>query len=383
MRDLSYVAVIGDSPEKVKEYFYQYLISMGDPLTSPSWSLYSIVKHMKKILKYKDDAHKLYIDSGGYQIIVGYVERNRVKEFIDAYHFCLNKFANDIDYIFSLDVNEPGKMTEEELYKFNHYSIKKSILTLERIPQLQNKQIFVWQTRNPIVYKVWNQIYAELNPGNVYKRWAFGGLVGFKTQARANFSPFVPSFLDFMVKKEHDNLTVEHVHFLGQSSMLAILTAALLQHIFDIPKVTLDSSELVRHTPLEQKLPIFCFEEDGTCEWLTKIEDLDIPDEEKKYILQTGRMTDSDVFIRTMAKHIHSLITFADTFIDEIYKDILSMTKDKFLTKWQVLGKGRFYDEFLKNIELIHEWLPLIEKRDVRGSATKYTNEILTQYASY
>jgi hypothetical protein len=343
-----------------------------------------MTKHAKRILKNKLPGKKLYVDSGGFQIIQDYVKNHRINEMIDSYHFIMEKYASQIDYIFGLDVNKPGKMSEKELYDYNKYSIEQSIKSLTKYPELQDKQLFIWQTRNPFGYKVWNQLYEELPIKDIYKRWSFGGLVGFKRQSGAAFSPFVPAFMDLMVKRTRDNLTIEHIHFLGQSSMLAVFTAALLQHRYNIPQITLDSSELVRHTSLDQKLPLFyCNEE--CAKWISDISDLEflIGKTEVDHIIKNKRMSDNAVFLKLMSIHVKSLFDYADNHIEEISDDIHKLDEDSFLKKWPLLKKGRFYKEFKTNHNIIDDWDPLVQSGDVEASQKKYLEEILPQYKSY
>ena len=101
---MKYVAVMGDAKinltsEIVFHYFDNYLASIGEPTTSKAWTLFQLNKHFKKIIKGSKEIKKVYgqnkklfIDSGGFQIIVGYINQNRVNEYIDSYHFLLKKY---------------------------------------------------------------------------------------------------------------------------------------------------------------------------------------------------------------------------------------------------------------------------------------------------
>ena len=386
---IEYVAVTGGAHPVALSKFKNYLVSIGNPTTARSWTLESIVKHVKKVLK---DYHnvcelehckdvKLYFDSGGYQIITNDIKKSRYEEFIHAYHYVLNRFCNEYSYIFTLDVNWPGRLSAEELYQYNIKSITESLKTIEKKPIIADKQLFVWQTRNPFVYDTWNKIYDELkNELKIYNRWAFGGLVGFKAASGAKFLPFVPSFLDFMVKAKRDNLKVEHVHFLGQSSFLAIVTAAILQHIFKIKKITLDSSELVRASKIEQKFPLFI-----KGDWINEIELLEhvLEPSEFKHLIETGRMANGDVFIKVVSEHIKEIVDFVNDNAGTIWSDFLEKSEASFLDKWPQFKKGRLYQEFKNSLDLINEWMPLIEAGDIELSRKKYKEEILSQYKSF
>ena len=386
---VEYVAVTGNAHPVALSKFKNYLVSVGEPTNTKNWTLESVVKHTKNILKEfqkvcelehcKDT--NLYLDSGGYQIITNAIKKSRYEEFIHTYHYIFKKFKNDYTYIFSLDINRPGKLRVDELYDLNFKSIKESLNTIKQNPELGDKQLFVWQTRNPFVYHTWNKIYDELQDEmKAYSRWSFGGLVGFKAVSRANFLPFIPSFLDFMVKVKRDNLTVKHVHFLGQSSFLAIVTAAVLRHVFQIEKITLDSSELVRPSKIEQKLPLFIGNE-----WVSEINKLEpvIESSEFEHLVKTGMMHNSNTFIKIMSEHINEIVKFANANAEEIWEDCNNLDEEQFLSKWSQFNKGRLYQEFINGIQIINDWMPLIEAADVETSRKKYREEILSQYRSF
>ena len=280
-----------------------------------------------------------------------------------------------------MDINRPGKLDADELYNFNLKSITESMKTIQHFPEIADKQLFVWQTRNPFVYDTWNRIYDELDTDmKIYNRWSFGGLVGFKKASNAKFLPLIPSFLDFMTKVNRDQLSVDHVHFLGQSSFLAIITAEILRHIFKIDKMTLDSSELVRASKLDQKLPLFI-----NNKWIRNVEKLEpvLNDEEFEHLIKTGRMHNSNVFIKVMSEHINEIVKFSNNNATEIWKDYNKLDENIFLKKWPQFSRGRLYQEFRNGMDLINEWMPLIDSRNVDASRKKYKEEILANYKSY
>ena len=386
---IEYVAVTGSAHPIALEKFNNYLVSIGEPTTARGWTLESVVRHTKRVLKeYKKTCKlegcenvNLFLDSGGYQIITNDIKKSRYEEFIHTYHYILKKFRKDYKYIFSLDINWPGRLSAKELYDYNFKSISESLKAIKHFPEISDKQLFVWQTRNPFVYDTWNKIYDELKEElKVYNRWAFGGLVGFKAVSGAKFLPFVPSFLDFMVKVRADNLKVDHVHFLGQSSFLAIIVAAILQHEFNIETITLDSSELVRASKIEQKFPLFI---KGT--WIREIEKLShvLDKHEFEHLIETGRMHNSDVFIKVMSEHIREIVDFANDNVKEIWSDYNKLDENQFIEKWPQFNRGRLYQEFRNSVDLIKEWMPLIDAKDVEASRKKYRDEILASYKSF
>lgn len=191
---MKYIVVLGAGPEEKRkshifDYFNNYLISIGDPTTQKGWTLFSVTKHAEKIINdSKEFKENLYIDSGGYQIILGYVKfdevskdgrQDRIKDFIDTYHYILEKNYENIHRIFSLDVNN-FNMTLKQLYNYNVVSINNSIDLIKKYPVIADKQLFVLQTRNHRVFEIWKTLFKNLEIYKYYKLWAFGGLVGLK-----------------------------------------------------------------------------------------------------------------------------------------------------------------------------------------------------------
>jgi len=268
---MRYVAVMGDAKlnlttEVVFHYFDDYLASMGEPTTSKAWTLFQLNKHFKKLINGSKEIKKkylnkhLFIDSGGFQIIVGYIPLRRVTEYIDSYHFLLKKYRNDIDYIFSLDIMNKG-WKKEDLIKLNDKSIESSINLIKQYPEIKNKQLFVVQSRVLPVFELWKDLMDKHNVYEYYERYSFGGLVGLKKETNAKFSHFVPFTFWLIAQILKRNSKIKHIHMLGQSSKLAIFTSIILEKIFkekfnlDI-EITMDSSELMRFTKIDQKLPL-------------------------------------------------------------------------------------------------------------------------------
>jgi len=159
---MKYVPVLGVAPSRatqtpVAHYFDDYLISIAEPTTNRGWTLQDIYKQLKKIELKRIPNLKLYLDSGGYQIIVGHITENRIKEYTDTYHFIVENFLDRIDYIFSLDINTP-KFSKEKLIKYNDYSIDQSIQMHKKFPVLKDKQLFVVQSRFPHILEDWLEL---------------------------------------------------------------------------------------------------------------------------------------------------------------------------------------------------------------------------------
>lgn len=139
--------------------------------------------------------HKLYLDSGGYSVIVGDVKGSEVNSFIDYYNSYQRQYKDIYDFIFSLDIpvflNEPIYNTKENLYNFNYRSLFSSKENMLKCPIIRDKFLFVWQFKILDQYKIWSKLYDELKMSEVVKNRALGGMVGLRGITQINFSPFI------------------------------------------------------------------------------------------------------------------------------------------------------------------------------------------------
>lgn len=310
MKYVSVTSPATDMSKPIFNYFDDYLVSLGEPATSKAWTLKSIASHTRKLIQEKKEDSRdisLYIDSGGFQIIVGYVAFNRIIEFVDTYHFVLQKFKGDIDRIFALDVfsdayfgtktlvGKDGKLIQDskgrdakfpdypkvysdnnkaliDIYNANKYSMESSIELIKKYPEIADKQLFILQSGNHLTFNIWKNLFKDLEVYKHYKLWSIGGLVGLKKSTNAKFSHAVPATLWLLTYQKHFDFTIDQVHWLGQSSRLSFLAMALFERLYGI-NMTSDSSQLVRFAPLEAKLP-YIFMEDGDFKLANNKEDV-------------------------------------------------------------------------------------------------------------
>jgi hypothetical protein len=409
---MRYVAVLGTASHGnvakiVFHYFKDYLVSMGEPTTTRNWTLYQINRHFKKIIDMKKEYKKinpeinLFIDSGGFQIIVGYIKKHRIFEYIDTYHFLLKKFAKEIDYIFSLDIMNRA-WDKETLIKFNDKSINDSINLIKQIPEIKDKQLFVVQTRTVPVFELWKELMDKHEVFKYYKRFSFGGLVGLKKETNAKFSHVIPFIFWLLQKSKENNGTIKHIHLLGQSSKLMIFTAIFLENYLAKKynlniEFTMDSSELMRFTKIEQKLPLLCKLDDY--QYISKLSDL-------KYVLENHSMIDeikkdpenyehkidlltkrgkleNDDFVDFMCQNISNMINFAHELIDNKSKkdltELFEYKVEKIKNLHPVFKQGRLAQEIYNNLQLIKEFDKWYENNDLE-SIEKRCFDILKTY---
>ena len=257
---LEYVGVLSSKPgmpayRSTFKYFNKYLITLGEPTAAPSWNLMSILKHAKNIIvNEKMPNSELLIDSGGFQVIVNKITKNRILEYVECYHQVLELYPNEIQKIFSLDINNM-KMNPKEILEWNYKSTQMTIDSMTKYPVLKDKVLFVIQNRNRRVFEIWRKLFIEKKVWEYFNLYSICGLVGLKKETNVDFNHAVPGTLWLLTYAKKYNFDVKQLHWLGQSSKVVFIAMALIEKVYGI-YLTSDSSELIRFAPIAQKLPL-------------------------------------------------------------------------------------------------------------------------------
>ncbi len=400
---MKFVPVLGAAPSHatktpVIHHFDDYLISIAEPTTSRNWTMQDIYKQLKKINRLKLPDMKLFLDSGGYQVIVGHITENRIKEYTDVYHFIIENFLKDIDYIFSLDINTP-KFNKEKIFKYNDYSIDSSINLIKKYPELRDKQLFVVQSRFAHILEDWLQLMDKHDVAKYYDRYSLGGLVGLKKETRVQFNHFIPLslWLATYVKNRRKMHTpfpanVKQIHMLGQSSRVAILSGAILEKLLGI-EITMDSSEVIRFAPIEAKVPMLHktdsknFKVIGN---LVQLEDMvaahsdPTAHEEMEKIkeeLKRGKVS-NQTFVEVICQNLSNLIAFANHMLDEVpVEDVIKWRAEDFEDFHDVFKIGRLSTEMANNMRLIRILKPYYDDNNFIGIHDHVTKIIENYYS--
>ena len=204
----NYVHTLGTIPSKVElpllnQYVDNYLFSLIVGLRQGEFGHNTVIRASKYIRDLRlalGADKKLFIDSGGYSIIVGDVPFKSIKKCIECYNYYLQTFApTDCDYMLSLDIpiflNEPKNNTSHNIYTWNRESIRQSKDILQANPLLYEKFAFVWHFKILKQFNIWRTVYDEFFRDNTLRNYAIGGLVSLRGITNINFSPFiVPAF---------------------------------------------------------------------------------------------------------------------------------------------------------------------------------------------
>ena len=259
---MAYVGVLSSQPSlpayrSTFKYFNKYLITLGEPTQSTDkWNLVSVLRHAENII-INEKVHgnaELFCDSAGFQILTGKIEARRILEFCECYHIVLEKYHNEIDKIFSLDINN-FHFTAEQILEWNYKSTQMTIDSIKKYPILKEKVLFVLQNRNRRVFEIWRKLFIEKKVWEHFELFSIGGLVGLKKDTKVDFNHAVPATMWLLVYAKKYNFEVKQLHWLGQSSKVVFIAMALLEKMYGI-YFTSDSSELIRFAPIAQKLPL-------------------------------------------------------------------------------------------------------------------------------
>lgn len=389
---------VGDVKNIIINTFNAALISIAEPTTSKSWTIHQVFRQMDKIFKAFGDVEELYLDSGGYQILVGYIQKRRLREYIDTYHILLEKFHDRNMKIFSLDILNK-KYSKEEVIKLNDYSINESLKLLNKYSELKEKQLFIVQSRFPEVLETWKELMNKHPIFETYKRYSFGGLVGLKKETNAKFNHFVPMtmwLLSFAKSKNSLN-NIKHIHMLGQSSRIAILTAIAMEKFLASKginlEITMDSSEILRFSPIEQKLPLI-FKNNNNFQMARSKDDLKIMIENNVHLknenydlekalelIEEGKVENSD-FVEIICQGIDSTMEFAEWFFTKYYEELISgdmfnWSVEDFKEKHPIFNQGRLAQELINNLKFIQIGYSKIDDfKDIHN----YTKSIIQNY---
>ncbi len=387
---MEYIPVSGLAPNSPMQtpltiHFNSYLSTIAEPTTSRNWSLNDVYRHVQKIYKRKVTNSSIYYDSGGFQIITGHIKENRIREFTDIYHFILENFREEIDYIFSLDINTPT-FNKEKIFKYNDYSIDSSIALIEKYPELRDKQLFVVQSRFPHILKDWLELMDKHQVVNYYDRFSLGGLVGLKKETRSQFNHFIPTSIWLLtyIKNRRQMHTpfpkqVKQIHMLGQSSRVAIISATILEKIFDV-NITMDSSEILRFSHISTKVPLIYktpskgnFRVVGNLIEMQDMLDINSLDydadklEQVKKDLEKGKIS-NPLFIEVLCQNLSNLTAFAKSLVDDIpAEEIIQWEAKDFEEYHDIFKIGRLSTEVANNMRLIRTLKPYYDDNNFIG----------------
>jgi hypothetical protein len=254
--------VVYSKSDYLYDIFDKVLLSLGKVFTGDNFDYRTLLKFSKKIQQVRNlyPNNTIYIDSGGYSIIVGDIPQYTIPKLIELYNYFLENYNEYFDRIFSLDIPLSLKLNinyYDKLYELNYQSQSKTVDVIKKEKDnVRNKLYFVWQFKTKNLFKIWKDIFNELKLYKHYKFYSVGGLVGLKNFANIKFSGYiVPVLYAVFLYKEHYPKTffkkhkVIPYHILGQYASVDQLTILVLEEFirrkYDINlDITYDSAAI-------------------------------------------------------------------------------------------------------------------------------------------
>lgn len=219
---------------------------------------------------------KLFVDSGGYSIIVGDVHPTAVPRFVQCYNTMLRLTPGAFDTAFSLDIPLSLRFremnTRQKIMAFNDYALSTARDILLNNPVALERFSFVWHFKMPAQYEIWKALYAKHDLNRIIRHRAIGGMVALRGITGIRFSPFIGMayrcLLDYLDAGRFDQDFT--LHFLGMYLPYDRFEMAILDGLFDRylegeaqAVTTYDSINPLQSTRVGKDIPLFEFTGDG------------------------------------------------------------------------------------------------------------------------
>ena len=244
------------------------LISIIGGLNQKNFGFFTLLKTARQFREFRRSFAApmngiLFGDSGGYSIICGDVHPEDIAKFIACYCKFFELEHSSVDQFFSLDIPIFTKTefqdfnTVANIYKFNRQSLVESKELMEKDPEFRKKFSFVWHFKIASQYRIFSQLYEELELSKLVMRRSIGGMVRLPQITGIRFAPFVALAYRCLLDHQEGSYTEElfTLHLLGIKSKPDRFAMALLEQLFerylkDIAdvKITYDSINVNRNT---------------------------------------------------------------------------------------------------------------------------------------
>ena len=223
--------------------------------------------HIRLITQYKQ---YFVLDSGGYQVSMGYIPLSHVPRFVKEYYefiveLAQNKYAEqlpDSKLTFAFHLDLLNDYTEREFYEYNKQTIAEIFKDDKYSAGLDSNLVMVFQMLgHKKVRRIWSDLFSEFDIWNKFSTYSIGGLVAFgqpliRQHTAALYLYFI-SYLFKLIKEYSKGKKQIHFHLLGVAApnvipiyiSLPIITKELLG--LDV-KITYDSS-LFKRTIIYRK----------------------------------------------------------------------------------------------------------------------------------
>lgn len=262
--------------ETVNKFLISYGVGIdkGDPFDGRK-----VGRRCLKRLKLKEREFlknsEIILDSGGYQVQLGYIVKEDTTKMIDSYYKFLADSINAYDSAFCLDI-APGPIdsiysTWDEMERYNRLSYERCI---ELPEEVKKKVYYIHHFRTPMINKIWKKLLFEDHMDEHFDNFSTGGLVSFSKSA-AKTPPmflYVIPLVHLLIRAKERGLKKFTFHALGMSEFKDILIHRFMEkhikevHDIDV-QITYDSSTIFRALMLSR----YCYVYDDAERTVTKL----------------------------------------------------------------------------------------------------------------
>ena len=229
----------------------------GKPLPDPKTYLDALHKNKLSLCEsFVEDGGYLFIDSGGYQVITGYVLKEDLPKFVDTYVQFLNDYKDSYTFAFSLDIPEfGGSAKRDEILSLNRLSLS---MVDDLDDNVKDRIYFISHFNSSEVYKVWNTLIFEDKHIKKFRKFSIGGLVSSRPSTKLmRYTLLILGLLQILVGLDYKLPNPFYFHILGSTIPRNILFYALvkehIEHLFNVKAIfTYDSSVVFKKVALSR-----------------------------------------------------------------------------------------------------------------------------------
>lgn len=238
-----------------------FMFSFGDRLgkdkdKKKEWPKY--VKHQLKALDeyiskpYMQSPNRfMYVDSGGFQIQMNYLNNEDIPDFMDSFDIFLRLAKNKIHYAFSLEVSPSTKFSSkyQEVLDLN----LKSYNQHARLPdEFRKKILSIYHFRTPKCLEIWRKVLIDTELYKKFSVWSIGGMAANSQIVQVDRPPLYSCAVADIIRYELNKGNKEvYVHILGTSSEFDLVLVSLMKRYakkyHDVTLIiTMDSSKVAQ-----------------------------------------------------------------------------------------------------------------------------------------
>lgn len=245
--------------DQIQEFFVRtsnrFLHSYGHNVSQKSYRTTHAKLVAKNLRKCRDiglfDKGLFYVDSGGFQISVGKLDRDQTQALSESYYGFIENYSDVYDRVFTLDVVPgPGCKVLKSFKDVYDYNMK-SYDTAKNLPlEIRKKVIYIHHFRTPTLWKIFNEILNIDGMFESFEHFSTGGIVA--NMASDIIIPciiYVLPLVPLLIKAKESGKKDIDFHVLGGSNYRDILFYELIKkHVLEEHgiklTITYDSSGL-------------------------------------------------------------------------------------------------------------------------------------------